>query len=131
MESLQVRTGEIHLQILDDLGNERGIFTFNPQDVHSAKIILSLQDEFKEAEANFEEREKNCKTIQDKINLLDEVVDYFEGLIDNCFGQGSSELIFGKSKSLSMFEDFFNGIIPYYQKASEERIAKYGRGGGK
>lgn len=39
MESLQIRTGRIRLEILDDTGNSRGIFSFNPTDVESAKKL--------------------------------------------------------------------------------------------
>ena len=41
MESLQIRTGSISLKVLDDLGNERGIFTFNPEDVKSAEQLCA------------------------------------------------------------------------------------------
>lgn len=125
MESLQVRTGEVSLQILDDEGNERGIFKFNPSDVHSANKILSLQDEFGASQKSFEDRANNCETPQEKAALLDEIVTYFESLIDDCFGQGSSQILFGNAKTLSMFEDFFNGITPYYNEASQKRVSKY------
>lgn len=127
MQTLQVRTGEISLQILDDEGNERGIFKFNPEDVHSANKILSLEDEFDNAQATFEQRANACETNAEKAALLDEVVTYFEGLIDDCFGEGSSKILFGNAKTLSMFEDFFNGITPYYQEASKKRMSKYSK----
>ena len=62
---------------------------------------------------------------EEKIKLLDEVVLYFRELIDNCFGEGSSQILFGDEKSIDMFYDFFEGITPYYEKASEDRMAKY------
>ena len=129
MESLQVRTGEISLQILDDDGNERGVFRFNPEDVHSANRILALQEEFDIKQADFEKRARKCETQQEQAALLEEVVDYFENLIDDCFGEGTSKIVFGNSKSLSMFEDFFQGITPYYQKASQKRMSKYTKNG--
>lgn len=125
MQSLQVRTGQINLQILDDDGNERGIFSFNPEDVHSANKILSLQDEFDRAQEEFDIKSKQCTTPQEQAALLDEVVTYFEDIIDDCFGEGTSKLVFGNAKTISMFDDFINGIIPYYQNASKKRIAKY------
>ncbi len=126
MESLQVRTGEIKLQILDDSGDERGIFKFNPEDVHVAQRVFNLQKEFDAKQDEFQARTKTCKTDEEKVNLLNEVVDYFKGLVDDCFGEGTSALVFGNANTLSMFEDFFTGITPYYQKASEKRMAKYG-----
>lgn len=131
MESLQVRTGEVSLQILDDQGDVRGIFKFNPEDVQSAKNVVALMEDFKVKQVEFGERTKTCTTPEEQVDLLVEIVNYFENMVDQCFGPGSSQLIFGNSKTLSMFEDFFNGITPYYQKASEKRVAKYGVKAGK
>lgn len=131
MQSLQVKTGEIRLQILDDAGEERGIFKFNPTDIESAKKVLSLQSELNVKQAEFEERIKDCKTPEDKINCMSDVCDYFESMIDSCFGEGTSKMLFGGAKTLSMFDDFLQGIIPYYEKASRDRIAKYSQKAGK
>lgn len=125
MDTLQVRTGQISLLILDDNEEERGVFRFNPEDVESAKTVIHLQQELAEKQADMEAREKYCTTPQEKIDLMSEAVQYFRGLVDNCFGEGSSELVFGDNNTLSMFEDFFNGIMPYYEKASKKRMQKY------
>ena len=127
MESLQVRTGTISLMILDDNGEERGVFKFNPQDVESAKQVYALQEELEVKSKEFEKQEKLCKTDQDKIELLSEVVQYFKSCIDRCFGEGTSQLVFGDANTLSMFYDFLEGITPYYQKASKQRMAKYSK----
>jgi hypothetical protein len=125
MQSLQIKTGEIRLQILDDAGEERGIFKFNPTDLESAKKVIALQSELAAKQAEFEKRVANCETPEDKVNCMAEVCDYFEGIIDDCFGAGSSKLLFGDAKTLSMFDDFLTGIMPYYEQASKERVAKY------
>lgn len=125
MPSLQIRTGEIKLEVLDDRGETRGFFVFNPEDINSAKRLAEMQKEFEVTQAEFEKRSETCKTTQEQINLLDEVCDYYKGLIDNCFGEGSSEILFGKAKTLGMFKDFIDGITPYYKEASEKRMAKY------
>lgn len=127
MDSLQVRTGQVSLRILDDSGEERGIFKFNPTDIESAKRVFSVQSELETTAAEFDKKAEACATPEEKINLLDEVVNYYETMIDNIFGEGSSQLLFGSAKTLSMFEDFFQGIIPYYQKASDARMSKYKR----
>ena len=63
--------------------------------------------------------------MNNKIELLNEVVDYFKSAIDSCWGEGRSKLLFGDYKSVSMFADFFNGITPYYAEASKKRKQKY------
>lgn len=125
MESLQIRTGQISLQIIDDEGNERGVFRFNPEDVESAKRVVLLQQEFNEKQKDFELRAETVQTIEEKTALLCETVEYLKSLVDGCFGKGSSDILFGDNNSLSMFDDFFSGIIPYYEKASKQRMAKY------
>ena len=125
MESLQVRTGQISLRILDDSGEERGIFKFNPQDISAAKKLMELQSELDIKNGEFQELANKCETPEEKVKLLEDEVNYIEGLIDDCFGIGSSLVLFGNAKTLSMFYDFFDGITPYYQKASKNRMDKY------
>jgi len=125
MPSLQIRTGEIKLEVLDDRGETRGYFTFNPEDIHTAKQLANVRNEFNRTQAEFEKRSETCETPEEQINLLDEVCDYYNKLIDDCFGEGSSKTLFGNSKTLTMYADFLNGIAPYYKEASEKRLAKY------
>lgn len=127
MESLQIRTGSISLKVLDDLGNERGIFTFNPEDVKSAEQLLLLQEELKVKSVEMEQKIDSCKDQAEKVQCMNEIVQYFRNAIDKCFGSGSSDILFGNSCTLSMFYDFIEGITPYYTKASEKRKAKYGK----
>lgn len=129
MESLQVRTGQISLQILDDYGEVRGVFKFNPQDIESAKRVFALQAELPAKQAEFEARIETVTDDNDKMEVLSDIVDYFNNAIDDCFGKGSSAVLFGGAKTLSMYEDFFEGILPYYQKASEKRVGKYKKRG--
>lgn len=125
MDSLQVRTGQISLRILDDNGDERGIFSFNPEDVESAKQVVLLQEELKVKNEEFDKKLEQAETTEEKVNLLADIVQYFRGLVDQCFGEGSSQILFGNACTLSMFYDFFEGITPYYEKASKKRMAKY------
>lgn len=125
MESLQVRTGQISLKILDDNGDVRGIFKFNPDDIESAKRVRTLQLELATKETELEEKANKCETEDEKVDFLCETVHYFRGVIDKCFGEGTSDILFGDACCLDMFADFFNGISPYYEKASKARLAKY------
>ena len=125
MESLKIRTGQVNLQILDDDGNERGIFSFNPEDVASAKRFMEIQRELVDKQAEFESKVPECKDDESKVSLLNEIVEYFESTIDSCWGEGTSKILFGEAKTLSMFSDFFDGIAPYYAEASKKRKAKY------
>ncbi len=125
MESLKIRTGEVRIRILDDRDEERGIFKFNPEDIETTKKFLNVQKEFEVKQKEFLDKSEMCTTPDKKIELLSEIVDYLKTTIDDCFGQGSSQILFGDSCSLTMFEDFFEGITPYYEQASQARIEKY------
>jgi hypothetical protein len=125
MENLQIRTGQVCLNIVDEQGESRGIFKFNPEDIALAKRVVDIQAEISVKRAEFEKRIPECETPEQQLELMRETVDYFEGLIDRCFGEGSSKILFGDNTSLSMFNDFFDGITPYFKKAAQKRVAKY------
>lgn len=125
MESLQIRTGQKKIQILDDQGEERGIFVFNPEDIECARRMFSIREELTDKQQEFNLRAADAQSDEEKFEVLTEIVNYFKSKIDECFGEGSSKLLFGDANSLSMFEDFFTGIAPYFTNASESRKAKY------
>ena len=125
MESLQINTGLISLSILDDNGEQRGIFSFNPKDIKVARKVTDLIEDYKLKQMEFSEKEKECETTEDRIKLLDEIVDYFKESIDTVWGENSSKVLFGNASTLQMFDDFFAGITPYYQKESQKRMSKY------
>ena len=101
------------------------MFKFNPNDVSVAKRVFALQDTVQDKFKEYEERYKEAKSEQDGIDLLEETIQYFRGVIDEIFGAGTSQILFGDCNTFSMFDDFFNGITPYYTKASKDRVQKY------
>lgn len=127
MEKLQIRTGQVSLEILDDNGESRGIFRFNPNDTKVAEKVFHLQDTINAKWKELESKYKDTNDAGNNLELLNETIQYFRGLVDEIFGAGTSQLLFGDSCTLSMFEDFFVGITPYYKSASEERLKKYGK----
>lgn len=127
MDTLKINLGNVSLKIVDENNNEKGIFTFNPNDINTANKFFDLLAELDIKKEEFTKREAELAEddVKGKLALTLEVIDYFENKIDNIFGAGSSELIFGQTKSIDMFKDFFEGLMPYYQKASQNRIDKY------
>lgn len=123
MASLTINTGSIQLDVLDGHGNNRGVFRFNPTDVNLAKRFMVLFQDFKTYLTEVE-KVQNLNP-EDGVDLLIQTVEKLEHMIDECFGSGTSNLLFGEDKTMQMFEDFFSGLVPYFQNASEQRIAKY------
>jgi hypothetical protein len=125
MQTLKIKTGLISLQIVDDDGIERGVFSFNPADVKVARRVTDLIEDYKVKQVEFNKKQESCETTEDRIKLLDEIVDYFKDSINTVWGENSSKVLFGNASTLQMFDDFFDGIAPYYQKESKKRISKY------
>lgn len=125
MEQLKISTGKISVQILDDDGEARGVFKFNPEDIKSARKIADLIEEYKSKSVEYAERAKKIETAEDNVRLLDEVVDYFKLSLDGVYGVGTSNILFGNASTLEMFDDFFSGIRPFYEKASKQRKKKF------
>lgn len=125
MEQLKISTGKISVQILDDDGEARGVFKFNPEDIKSARKIADLIEEYKSKSVEYAERAKKIETAEDNVRLLDEVVDYFKSSLDGVYGVGTSNILFGNASTLEMFDDFFSGIRPFYEKASKQRKKKF------
>ena len=125
MEQLQISTGKISLQIIDDDGEVRGAFKFNPEDIKSARKIADLIEEYKVKSVEYADRAKLIETPEDNVRLLDEIVDYFKTSLDGVYGIGTSAILFGNASTLEMFDDFFSGIRPYYEKASKKRKTQF------
>lgn len=60
-----------------------------------------------------------------KLTLLRALCDELKAETDKIFGPGTSETVFRGASSLAMFEDFFNGLAPYVQKARADKIQKH------
>lgn len=125
MEQLQIFTGMISLEILDDEGKQRGIFRFNPTDMTLCKNIFDLQSSFKKKENEVKAQLANCEDNKDKLEIVCEICDYYNEQIDNIFGEGSCDILFGKSKSLFQYIQFFEGVTPYIAGARKKQMDKY------
>lgn len=125
MGKLIINTGEIALDVEDAQGNKRGTFCFNPTDILIAKKMLDMQADVSEKMSEFEAKEAEIEKPEDKVQFLFEVTEYYRNMIDNIFGAGSSQILFGDAHTLGMIDDFIKGITPYFNKASEKRMKKY------
>ena len=128
MGKLIINTGAISLDIEDSDGTKRGTFRFNPNDILIAKRMLDIQAEVNEKMTEFQQREEAITKPEDKVAFLYEVTEYYRKMIDDIFGEGSSQILFGDAHTLGMIVDFIDGITPYFNKASEKRMKKYNKG---
>ena len=137
-EIKRIRTdaAKIRVMVNDDPEN---IIEFDPEDAIFIEKFYSLIQEFEEKETEYLQRSKKLEenttldqnglpaNLGESIGLLREVCEYFREKVDYLFGKGTSQKAFGDALSLDMFEQFFNGIVPFIQEARREKISKYTR----
>lgn len=134
MQSLHINTGEIRLCVNDDPGR---VIAFNPTDISFAERFYGLLSEFEEKEKEYRQKvdalQKNTETdnlgipknFGPALVLLRETCGFLREKIDDVFGAGTSQAAFGDANTLDMFEQFFEGITPFVQKAREKQVSKY------
>lgn len=132
--NLRIDTGEITLTINDD---ENRVISFNPNDIEFANNFYNLIKEFEVKEKEYsikkallQQSKETDKfgiplNFNDHILLFQETSEFLKEKIDSVFGAGTSATVFGKSNTVDMFRQFFEGIAPIIQKTREDKIKKY------
>lgn len=125
MDSLKINTGLVRLKIERD--GEEGVISFNPSDVGFADRVYKLLADFNNKEKEYRAQLSSIDNSDSggAIALLKDLCLYMRGQIDFCFGYGTSQTVFGDALEVGMFEQFFDGITPYIQRARQEKLKKY------
>lgn len=117
-------------------GEEVGAIRVDPSDMVFAERMYDLIGEMETMQADFEKRSAALDgdtmdkygipvNARERLRLMREVCEAMHGKIDAVFGAGTSEMVFGATRSLEAIEQFFDGIAPYLEEAQAERIKKY------
>ena len=134
MDSIQINTGEKRLMVNDDPSR---VIVFNPQDITFVERLQSLYKELNSKQNEFEKRAKELDKVAEldeydipvnadaKLTYLRDLCSYMRGKIDDVFGAGTSQAAFGDTMNLEVFDQFFDGIMPYVEKVRAEKIEKY------
>lgn len=134
MEELRIDTGGVKLKVN---GDPTRVIVFNPTDISFAERFYGLLSEFEEKEKEYQQKvealQKNTETdslgipknFGPALVLLRETCGFLREKIDDVFGAGTSQAAFGDANTLDMFEQFFEGITPFVQKAREKQVSKY------
>lgn len=134
MQSIRIDTGSIRIAINDD---ETRVIEFNPNDLAFIERFYGLIGEFEGKEKEYEQKINTInqsveldsynipKNMGESLVLLKEICEFMREKIDHVFGNGTSQKAFGSENTLSMFEQFFNGITPYIQQARTGKVDKY------
>lgn len=136
MNSLQINTGKIRIPIIRD-DEECGVLEFDPSDIIFGEKFYRLIANFQGREQAYRERAKSIdlsaeadengvpKNLPAGLELMREVCDYMRSEIDDLFGQGTSQMVFGSARNLEVFQQFFAGITPIVKQARENKLKKY------
>ena len=133
MESLHIDTGAVTLSINND---ENRTITFYPTDVHFAEAFFDLVRDFMQHRENVSKKEEAIKVSGStaaemsakEVELLRDTYAFMRERIDNCFGAGTSEIVFGDHDSLGAYASFFRGVEPYVRKARTDELSRYSGG---
>ena len=135
MAGIKINTGVIRLEV--DCDGVKDEISFNPNDVIFMENIYRLMSELEKKKKVYEETEQklNANTgidengipvnMKERLSLISDICFYIKGQIDEVFGVGTSNKLFGNANTLDMFEQFFDGITPYIQSARESKLSQY------
>lgn len=133
---ININTGEKRIPVVRD-GKNVGELIFNPSDTLFVEKLYLLIGDFQEKIKDYEKRAKVidgnkavdelgiARNIPDGVNLIKEISDYIKSEIDKVFGAGTSQITFGDAVSIDVFQQFFDGIIPYVKNEREKKIETY------
>jgi hypothetical protein len=133
--TIQIKTGIVDLSIVRD-GSDVGTLSFNPTDTLFAERFYALLGDLQKSLEDYKERgvklsEKGDDengipvNVEAQIALQIELCNYLREKTDKIFGDGSSEKLFGEVRNLEVYQQFFDGILPFFQQARAEKVAKY------
>jgi len=134
MDSLQISTGEKRIAIN---GDEKRVLVFNPSDVAFAERFYRLIGDFQTKLLEYKTRAESIEAqmaedenglpvnLNERLALMNDACVYIRGKIDELFGAGTSQTVFGDALQLDMFTQFFEGITPFIQKSRVAKLEKY------
>lgn len=134
MDSLNFQTNEIKLMINDDPSR---VIKFDPSDVLFASGFYKILGEFNQKMIDLQKGAKELEqetaidenglpiNAAERLKFVKEVCEYLRSKIDQLFGSGTSQTVFGDGMSIQAIEGFFEGVMPYVEKARNKKLAKH------
>ena len=132
--NLNIVSGVVRLTVNDEPNR---VIEINVNDVNLINRYFALMDnvEAKEAEytAKIEEIYKDDtvnsfgvpNAMRKEADLSLEICTFMREQIDETFGKGTSQTVFGDVNHVYMFNEFFNGISPHIAAARRKAAEKY------
>ena len=94
-------------------------------EVNDAGEYIELNFADQSMAIRFYEVKKDNDNIRKTIEINNDLHKYIMNEVDACFGPDTCRKVFGNIvPGADLFEDFFNQLLPYFEKGAEERKAK-------
>ena len=124
METLTLKSNRVELAVN---GDPQRVLSFDPYDVGFAAGFYSLAEGFTAKEQEYRSRAAALEAgdASGAAVLLQEICAWLGEQIDQLFGQGTCQTVFGESRSLGLYQQFFEGVVPYIRKAREDQLESY------
>ena len=127
MDTIEITTSEKRIPIIRD-GAQVGGLAFDPQDVIFAENLYRLIGDFENKRNGYQARFESVKDDTGAgLALIREILTDIRSQIDGVFGPGTSQMVFGNSYKFEVFSQFFTAILPFFQTARAEKVAKYAK----
>lgn len=135
--TLKLNTGSVRLCITDDRNGPERYLEFNPNDIIFAEKVYALERKFLEKQSEMEARANDLDAVEEKdefglpvnteerLAFIRDLSEWLRDQIDDLFGEGTSQMVFGDLHNLDVYEQFFEGIRPYFKKARAEKVDQY------
>jgi hypothetical protein len=137
--NINIDKGVTHIPVTRD-GESVGAISFNANSIEFAEGFYTLLKSFDGRMSEFEKKAIKLDGVtkvdefgfpintKEKLQLIKETCEYMREEIDKLFGENTCSVVFGDSNTLDMFSQFFEGVIPYFEKSRSLKIAKYTKG---
>lgn len=124
MDTLSLKSSRVELAVN---GDPEKVISFDPHDVGFAMGFYSLAQAFAEKEQEYRSRAEALEAgdASGAAHLLQEMCQWLEEQIDKLFGEGSCITAFGQSRSLGLYQQFFQGVVPHIRKARQQQLEQY------
>jgi len=118
-------------------GDESKVLEFNPLDILFAERFYALIDKFEEKRKEFtarldkleedktEDEHGLPENLPDSFAIMKEMVGFLHSEIDILFKSGTAEMVFGEHDNLDMIQQFFDGLMPFIEKARTAKVKQY------
>jgi len=116
-------------------GDPDRVLIFDPTDMNFQELFALAPAKYmkKKESLDFVKATKSKKTdkygvpanADEMFRMTRELLAYARLLIDEVFGEGSADMIYGKRNPIDMFEMLWEQVTDYVTSASEQKMAKY------